>query len=109
MIRQARKKLEREFTEFAKACEEYFKDSFEFEIPNKELGFTGTPFKATSLLQPTKQCLVNLTEQPFFVMNMDEVEIAWFERMYANLSTFDLTFVYKDFEKFIRVQAIPIS
>lgn len=95
--------------EFSKACEEYSKDSFEFEVPIKELGFTGTPYKATSLLQPTKHCLINLTEQPFFVLHMDEIEIAWFERMFANLATFDLTFVYKDFERFHRVQAIPIE
>lgn len=29
--------------------------------------------------------------------------------MFANLATFDLTFVYKDFERFHRIQAIPIE
>jgi nucleosome binding factor SPN SPT16 subunit len=109
LIRAARKKLEKELMEFAKACEEYSKDTFEWEVPVRELGFTGTPYKATSLLTPTKHCLINLTEQPFFVLGLDEVEIAWFERMFSNLNTFDLTFVNKDFERFIRVQAIPIN
>lgn len=71
LIRAARKKLEKELMEFAKACEEYSKDAFEWEVPIKDLGFTGTPYKATSLLVPTAHCLINLTEQPFFVLNLD--------------------------------------
>lgn len=52
---------------------------------------------------------MNVTDMPFFVMQLDEIEVACFERMYANIRNFDLTFIYKDFEKFIRVLSIPIE
>lgn len=52
---------------------------------------------------------MNVTDMPFFVMRLDEVEVACFERMYANIRNFDLTFIYKDFEKYIRILSIPIE
>ena len=33
------------------------------------------------LLQPTTHCLVNLTEQPPFIIVLDEVELVHFERV----------------------------
>jgi nucleosome binding factor SPN SPT16 subunit len=51
---------------------------------------------------------MNVTDMPFFVIQIDEIEVACFERMYANIRNFDLTFIYKDFERFIRVLSIPI-
>ena len=52
---------------------------------------------------------MNVTDMPFFVMRLDEIEVACFERMYSNIRNFDLTFIYKDFEKYIRILSIPIE
>ena len=41
----------------------------------------GAPFRSTVLLQPTTHCVVNLTEQPNFVITLDEIELVNFERV----------------------------
>ncbi len=105
-----RKKLNLEFEQFVKTVEEMAKDKISFDIPYRQLGFHGTPFRSNVLLQPTVHCLVNLTEKPFFIMNLDEVEIANFERIQYGLKNFDLNFVFKDFDRpIIRISAIPVD
>lgn len=76
-----RKKLNEEFLAFTRAIEAAGGGQIEFEIPYKELAFQGVPFKCMSSLYPTVQCLVNLNEYPFFVLTLDKVEIAHFERV----------------------------
>ena len=43
--------------------------------------FHGVPHRSTVLLQPTTHCLVNLTEQPSFIIVLEEVELVHFERV----------------------------
>ena len=54
-----------------KSCDEFKGKAFEFEIPNREAGFYGNPFNNTTLLQPTKSCLINVTENKFFIASID--------------------------------------
>ena len=51
------------------------------EVPYRELGFQGVPFKQNVLMQPTQNCLVQLTEPPFLVVTMGDIEIAHLERV----------------------------
>jgi nucleosome binding factor SPN SPT16 subunit len=82
----------------------------EFDIPYRELGFHGVPGRNNVFLQPTVHCLVNLIEAPFFVLTLDEVEIAYFERVSFGLKQFDLVFVQKDWTKStVHINAIPID
>jgi nucleosome binding factor SPN SPT16 subunit len=82
----------------------------EFDIPYRELGFHGVPGRNNVFLQPTVHCLVNLIEAPFFVMTLDEVEIAYFERVAFGLKQFDIVFVNKDWAKpTVHVNAVPID
>lgn len=105
-----RKKLNIEFEQFVKTVEQMAKDKITFDIPYRQLGFYGTPFRSNVFLQPTVHCLVNLTEKPFFIMDLDEVEIANFERIQYGLKNFDLNFVFKDYDKaVIRISAIPVD
>jgi nucleosome binding factor SPN SPT16 subunit len=77
-------------------------------MPYKELGFWGVPSCNNILLQPTVHCLINVIEYPPFVMTLDEVQIAYFERVQFSLSTFDLVFIFKDWEqKEVHINAIP--
>lgn len=66
------------------------------EVPFKSGSFHGVPFKGSVLIQPTNECLVNLTEFPAFVLTLSEIEVACFERMVLGIKTFDLIFVHKD-------------
>ena len=53
----------------------------EFDIPYRDLGFHGVPGRISCFLMPTVHCLVQLIEPPFFVLTLEEVEIAHFERI----------------------------
>lgn len=62
------------------------------------------------LLQPTVSCLIHVIETPFFVMSLDEVQIAYFERVQFSLKNFDLVFIFKDWSaKEVHINAIPVE
>ena len=79
-------------------------------MPFRELGFQGVPHRQLTLLQPTTECLVQLTELPFLVITLVDVEIAHLERVQFGLKNFDLVFVFKDFKRpVVHVNSIPVS
>lgn len=83
---------------------------FEIDIPFRELGFQGVPFRSNVLLQPTTECLVHLTDPPFLVITLSEIEIAHLERVQFGLKNFDLVFVFKDFNRApVHINTIPTS
>lgn len=51
------------------------------DLPFRNLGFSGVPYRSNVLLQPTTDCLVNLTETPFLVVTLLDIEIAHLERV----------------------------
>ena len=63
--------------------------------------------RGESFFMPTKDCLVDLSEPPFFMLDTNELEIAYFERVSHNLKYFDMVFVCKDYETWVRIDAIP--
>lgn len=48
---------------------------FDVDIPFRELGFGGVPFRSNVTLQPSTDCLVYLSEAPTLVITLAEVEI----------------------------------
>lgn len=92
-----------------KACDEFKGNYFEFQVPDREKGFYGSHFRQNCLIQPTKLCLITITELPFFICPLDEIEIVCFERTYVNSRTFDMVIVKKDYENFSKINAIPIQ
>ncbi len=83
--RQMVEKLNQEFHLFVKKVEETV-EGLEFDVPYRDLGFAAVPDKASVLCLPTVNCLVSLSEMPFFLLDMDNVDIAYFERVQVNLS-----------------------
>jgi len=74
--RHLRKKLNEIFKEFCKKVErvaKYYDYDLEFDIPYRDLGFHGVPHREMVLIQPTVHCLVNLTETPFFIIDLKSV------------------------------------
>ena len=67
----------------------------------------GLRSRGESFFMPTKDCLVDLSEPPFFMLDTNELEIAYFERVSHNLKYFDMVFVCKDYETWVRIDAIP--
>ena len=82
--RENRAKLNNKFQKFAHNIEAVAKKNkfkIEFERPFSDLQFTGTPGKSVVKLIPTISCLVNLTEFPFYVLTVKEIEHIHFERV----------------------------
>jgi predicted aspartyl protease len=100
--RQLRKRLNQAFKDFCKKVDAVAKKNnyeVEFDIPYRDLGFTGNPHKEMVFVQPTLNCLVNLTETPFFVVDLSEVDHVHFERVTYMSKAFDCVLINKDFTK----------
>jgi len=79
-------------------------------FPFRELGFSGVPFRSNVFCQPTTDCLVQLTEPPFMVITLDDIEIAHLERVQFGLKNFDMVFVFKDFHRPpYHINTIPVE
>ncbi|CAO3689607.1 unnamed protein product [Umbelopsis ramanniana] len=108
--RRRRAALNQEFKAFSEKIADASDGRFEIDIPFRELGFQGVPFRSNVLLQPTTECLVHLTDPPFLVITLSEIEIAHLERVQFGLKNFDLVFVFKDFNRApVHINTIPTS
>lgn len=110
-----RQRWNERFRVFVKQVEDQLASSsnqpkIEFDIPFKELSFSGTANRASVTVVPSVHYLVALEDQPPLAMPLKDVEIAVFERVQFGLKNFDLAFVFKDHDKpIVRVDAIPIE
>jgi nucleosome binding factor SPN SPT16 subunit len=85
-------------------------DALEPDIPFRELSFEGVPFRTNVRLQPTTECLIHLSDPPFLVVTLADIEIASLERVQFGLKQFDLVFVFKDFTKApLHINSIPTA
>ena len=109
--RQLKKTLNNAFKEFAKKVEGVAKRngySIDFDVPYRDLGFMGNPHKEMVAITPTLNCLMNLTETPFFVVDLSNVDHVHFERVTFMSKAFDMVLINKDFTKQPwRVDMIP--
>lgn len=101
--RQLRKRLNHAFKEFCKKVQNVARQNgytaWEFEVPYRDLGFTGNPHKEMVTIMPTLNCLINLTETPFFVVDLQDVDHVHFERVTYMSKAFDMVLINKDFSK----------
>lgn len=108
--RRRRAQLNKEFKAFAEKIAEASDGRLDVDIPFRELGFNGVPHRSNVLLQPTTDCLVHLTDTPFSVITLSEIEIVHLERIQFGLKNFDMVFVFKDFTKApVHVNTVPMS
>ncbi|TRY61376.1 hypothetical protein TCAL_08430 [Tigriopus californicus] len=108
--RELRHKLKQAFRSFCDKVAQVTKDDLEFDVPFRELGFHGVPFRETVLLQPTGTSLVNLTSWPPFVITLEDIQLVHFERVQFQLKNFDMVFIFKDYnKKVMMVTTIPMT
>ncbi|GAA5853260.1 hypothetical protein JCM9279_006278 [Rhodotorula babjevae] len=106
--RKRRMDLNKYFKAFSDKIAEASNGRIEVDVPFRELGFQGVPFRSNVLLQPTTDTLVFLTEPPFLVLTLAEIEIAHLERVQYGLKNFDLVFVFQDFARApVHINTIP--
>lgn len=109
--RRRRAELDRLFKGFAeKIAEAGRNESIEVDMPLRDLGFNGVPFRSNVYIQPTTECLIQVTEPPFMVLTLDDIEVAHLERVQFGLKNFDLVFVFKDFTRApYHINTIPVE
>lgn len=82
----------------------------EVEIPFRELSFEGVPHRTNVRLQPTTDCLVHLSDPPFLVVTLSDIEIVSLERVQFGLRQFDMVMIFRDFRKTpLSINSIPSS
>ncbi|KAK8865948.1 FACT complex subunit SPT16 [Kwoniella newhampshirensis] len=110
--RKRRAELDKQFHDFARRIESAAQAQqyeLEVDVPFRELGFSGVPFRSNVLLLPTTNCLIHISEFPFTVITLSEVEIVHLERVQFGLKNFDMVFVLNDFKKApIHINSIPV-
>jgi nucleosome binding factor SPN SPT16 subunit len=109
--RRRRAELDRLFQNFAqKIAEAGRNEGIEVDMPIRDLGFYGVPFRSNVFVQPTTDCIIQVVEPPFMVLTIEEVEIAHLERVQFGLKNFDMVFVFKDFTRApYHVNTIPVE
>ncbi|KAH9946256.1 FACT complex subunit SPT16 [Epithele typhae] len=112
--RKRRQMLNKEFKLFsekiAEAATSSTGESLEPDIPFRELSFEGVPFRTNVRLQPTTECLVHLSDPPFLVVTLSDIEIASLERVQFGLKQFDMVLIFKDFTKTpLHINSIPTA
>jgi nucleosome binding factor SPN SPT16 subunit len=94
--KRQRAALNHEFKQFCEKIEAACGKDVHVDVPIRELGFYGVPFRQSVLLQPTGNCLVYLSDPPFLMISLTDIELASLERVHFGLKNFDLVFVFKD-------------
>lgn len=102
--------LDKEFRSFADAICEALNGVLDLDVPFRELGFQGVPFRLLVFCMPTRDCLVSLVDPPYLVITLEEIEIAHLERVQFGLKNFDMVFVFKDLTRpVMHVNTIPMD
>lgn len=110
MERQRRIALNKEFKRFSEAISDATDGTIDVEIPLRELGFSGVPFRSDVLCQPTTESLIQLIDPPFLVVTLSEIEVVHLERVQFGLRQFDMVIIYKDFSRPVtHINSIPMS
>ena len=97
--RRRRAQLDKVFKNFADKIQNAAPEDFGVDVPFRELQFNGVPNRSNVLCAPTTDCLVQLTEPPFMVLTLEEIEIVHLERVQFGLKNFDMVVVFKDFHR----------
>lgn len=109
--RRRRVALDKEFRSFAEKIADAGKgESLQVDMPFRELSFNGVPARSNVVVSPTTDCLVQLTEPPFMVVTLSEIEVVHLERVQYGLKNFDMVIVYKDFQRApSHINTVPVE
>jgi len=108
--RKQRRQHNKDFKGFAKEISDKSDGMIELDEPFRDLGFFGVPFKANVFMQPSAYCLVHLTEPPYFLIAVEDIELVYLERVEHGLKSFDMVFVFKDYKKTpVHINTIPMK
>ncbi|OMH82129.1 FACT complex subunit spt16 [Zancudomyces culisetae] len=105
-----RDRLDKLFKAFAEAVAEQSNNLIDLDIPFYDASFMGVPLRSRVRLQPTVDCLVHLSDPPFFLVSISDIELVHLERVQFGLKNFDFVIVFKDYKKTpVHVNTVPIE
>lgn len=109
--KRRRAQLDKEFRNFAEKVADAGKsEGLSVDMPFKDLGFNGVPARSSVMVQPTTDCLVQLTEPPFMVVTLTDIEVVHLERVQFGLKNFDMVIIFKDFTRApAHINTIPVE
>jgi nucleosome binding factor SPN SPT16 subunit len=109
--KRRRAQLDKEFRNFTEKIADAGKsEGLSVDMPFRDLGFNGVPSRSSVIIQPTTDCLVQLTEPPFMVVTLTDIEIVHLERVQFGLKNFDMVIVFKDFTRPpAHINTIPVE
>lgn len=109
--KRRRAQLDKEFKQFAEKIADAGKsEGISVDMPFRDLGFNGVPSRSSVMIQPTTDCLVQLTEPPFMVITLTDIEVVHLERVQFGLKQFDMVVVFKDFTRPpAHINTIPVE
>lgn len=109
--RRRRAELDKSFKLFAEKVSDAGREwDVGVDVPFRDLSFNGVPHRSNVLMAPATEALVQLTEPPFTVITLDEIEICHLERIQFGLKNFDMVFVFKDFNRPpVHINTIPVD
>mmetsp|Transcript_57982 Transcript_57982/g.132737 ORF Transcript_57982/g.132737 Transcript_57982/m.132737 type:complete len:1096 (-) Transcript_57982:241-3528(-) len=70
---------------------------WDWDIPYNELEFQGNPKNSMVELYPTVNCIVSLAQKPVCIVELDEIDLAYYERLRPGNNNFDIAFIRKAF------------
>lgn len=80
--RRRRAELDKQFKNFAEKISDAGRDEdVAVDIPFRDIAFHGVPHRSNVLVAPATDALVQLTEPPFTVITLSEIEVAHLERI----------------------------
>ena len=86
--RRRRAELDKLFLNFARKIEESGADEgIKLDMPLRDMSWHGVPARSNVIISPTSDCLVQLTESPFLVVTLDDIEIVHLERVSVSFQT----------------------
>lgn len=109
--KRRRAQLDKEFKNFTEKIADAGKgEGLSVDMPFRDLGFNGVPSRSSVTIQPTTDCLVQLTEPPFMVVTLTDIEVVHLERVQFGLKNFDMVIVFKDFMRApAHINTIPVE
>jgi nucleosome binding factor SPN SPT16 subunit len=109
--RRHRQQLDKDFMSFARKIEEAGKDwNIRVDLPFRQMSFNGVPQRSNVLMQPTTDCIIQVSEAPVTVVTMAEVEVIHLERVQFGLKNFDMVIVFKDYNRApVHINTIPVE
>lgn len=109
--KRRRVQLDKEFRNFAEKVADAGKnENLSVDMPFRDLGFNGVPARSSVTIQPTTDCLVQLTEPPFLVITLTDIEVVHLERVQFGLKNFDMVVIFKDFTRApAHINTIPVE